>query len=67
MPDSKRHFIIVEVETPVEQPSKAVEDKMVDYFKAAREEGVEPEGVHVKSLGWIADNVREAPTGKQKI
>ena len=63
--ESKRHFIIIEVETATEQSAKMAEDMVGSYVRA-----IQPQpslGFTFKSVGWIADNVREAPTGKQDL
>ena len=60
--ESKRHFIIVEVETETEQSSKAVEDMVLAYIRTTT-----PLGFTFKSVGWIADNVRPALTGNQTV
>lgn len=62
---SKRHFIIIEVETETEQAPKAVEDAVAKHLRALATPG--GGGFKFKSVGWIADNVRPAPTGKQEV
>lgn len=59
----KKHFIIVEVSTETEQTPKAAEDMVLAHLRTS----IAPEQFKFVSVGWIADNVRNAPTGTQYI
>lgn len=61
-----KHFIIVEVETQTEQSSKVVEDMVLQYLQLCKINAPSDE-FRFASVGWIADNVRPAPTGKQDV
>lgn len=63
--NSTRHFIIVEVETKDEQSSKDAEDRVFNWLKA--NSVVWDDSFTFRSVGWIADHVREAPTGVKKL